>query len=55
MNAWARCLECGDGEVVFDAWVTYSGEVAGTFDESLCNDCGARNPKYIVEVGEVSA
>lgn len=35
----AVCDECGD-EVVFDAWVTASGEIHSQYDENLCLGCG---------------
>lgn len=35
---WARCNTCGS-EVLFDAWVSYSGEVESVFDHNFCVEC----------------
>jgi hypothetical protein len=38
---WAKCDECG-GEVIFPAYVTYSGELdfVQETDEGMCPECG---------------
>lgn len=39
MKRWARGNDCG-GEVVFDAYVTFDGELVSQFDDAICNgDC----------------
>lgn len=45
----ARCNACGE-EVVFDAWVTASGEIHSQYDENLCLGCDGRVGSEYTEV-----
>lgn len=49
--AWAKCDECG-GEVWFDAWVDFNGELAGgPYANTHCVECGGE-ASYTVVDGE---